>query len=121
MESVAFLLLFTEPRRSHFRVLVWIGCPSQRDVVTFSGAAIVLSLDFCQHHALNKSEETEMIVAITGFRMEVSRASLWVRLGALEVFVHRPPGLALRALSCERTGDAIEVWGLGFYGVLSRA
>lgn len=62
-----------------------------------------------------------MVVALAGFRMEVSRASLWVRLGSLEVFVHRPPGLPLRVLSCERSGEDVEVWVIGFYGVLSRA
>jgi hypothetical protein len=46
-------------------------------------------------------------------------ASLFARFAGREVFITRPAGQSLRLTAKERSGAALEVWALGFYGCLS--
>jgi len=52
--------------------------------------------------------------------IDFNGASLFLRFAGREAYITRPVGQPLRFLSVARLGANLEVWGLGFYCVLTR-
>jgi hypothetical protein len=61
-----------------------------------------------------------MMISVGALCLEVTRCSLWVRIGGRELFVHGAPQMRLRDFAWDRSREGAEVWFLGIHCVTSR-
>lgn len=61
-----------------------------------------------------------MHLTVESFALNITFGSLYVRLWGREAYLSHQSGQPLRFFSGRREGGAMEVWGLGLYGVTNR-
>lgn len=58
-----------------------------------------------------------MIVTTPSSSIELTRGSIYARIGHREIFITREYGQPRMMFDKHRSEDALELWGLGFYVV----
>ena len=60
-----------------------------------------------------------MLFSLSRFTLEITRGSLYVRLGGREWWVTRERGQPLSMFTKEHNGQELELWGFGLHAVIS--